>query len=101
METPEVIKTERGYDEDVFGNKSSSRKDKRRIITFTLVLIVFMVLPVCIRMTIDGLKDFSMDWSIFAFLVSIVLILFTAAFAPTSFAQTKEWTAFIQTFQKK
>lgn len=92
--------TGRNYDEDVFGNKSSTRKLRRVIVYFTLFMISIMVITITIRLAVDGLKDVTMDWSIFAFLISIILILFTAAFAPAAFSQSKEWMAFIQSMKK-
>jgi len=82
-------------EKDAFGNHSSTRKLRRQIVYFTLVMIAVMVLPVAVRIAINGLDGLSMDYSIMIFLLSLILILFTAGFAPAAFAQSKEWTAFI------
>lgn len=101
MDTSEAIKTGgHQYEQDAFGNLSSTRKLRRIVVYFTLLIIFCMVTPIAVRLGIDGLSGVSMHWSILAFLLGIVLILFTAAFAPAAFSQSKEWMAFVQTFKK-
>jgi hypothetical protein len=85
----------------VFGNLSSTRKLRRVIAYFALFIILCMVIPIAIRLGIDGLKEVEIHWSVIVFLLSIIVLLFTAAFVPAAFVQSKEWVAFIQTFGKK
>lgn len=91
--------TFRNYNEDVFGNKSSTRKLSNLIVKFTLVVILMIVVPVAIRLSLG--ESVKLDWSVAGFLAFLILTLFTAAFAPKAFAQSKEWMAFIESIRKK
>jgi hypothetical protein len=93
--------TGHNYEEDAFGNLSSTRKLRRKIAYFALIMIAIIVIPISVRVGIDGLTDFKIHWSVIVFLLSIIILLFTAAFVPAAYSQSKEWMAFIQTFNKK
>ncbi len=94
-------KTDNNYEQDVFGNLSSTRKLRRIIAYFALFIIACMVIPIAVRIGIDGITGLKLHWSVIVFLLGIIILLFTAAFIPAAFSQSKEWMAFVQTFNKK
>jgi len=90
--------TNNDYNQDVFGNKSSTRKRANYIIKFTLCLIAAIVIPILVRLGIG--QEVKLDWSVLGLFAFIILTLFTAALAPQAFAQSKEWMAFAETLKK-
>jgi len=90
--------TEKDYNQDVFGNKSSTRKRAGYITKFTLFLIAIFFMPIVIRMAMG--EAIVLDWTIVGLFAFTILTLFTAAFAPQAFAQSKEWMAFAEKLKK-
>lgn len=95
MEEPKVSSN---YNEDAFGNKSSTRRRANWIVRFTLVLTAAFLLPILIRMGLGLTID--LPWELVGLFGFIVLTNFTAAFAPQAFAQSKEWMAYIEKLKK-
>lgn len=87
------------YNQDVFGNKSSTRKRANYITKFTLFLIAIFFIPIMVRISIG--QPVVLDWSLVGLFAFTILTLFTAAFAPQAFAQSKEWMAFAEKLKKE
>ena len=91
--------TNNDYNQDVFGNKSSTRKRAGYITKFTLFLIGLFWAVILVKIILG--QPVALDWSLVGTFVFTILILFTAAFAPQAFAQSKEWMAFAETLKNK
>lgn len=90
--------TQNDYNQDVFGNKSSTRKRANIITKFTLFLIAAFFIPILIRLSMG--EPMELDWTVVGTFAFTILTLFTAAFAPQAFAQSKEWMAFAEKLKK-
>jgi hypothetical protein len=86
------------YNQDVFGNNSSTRKRAMIITRFTLGLIAAFFIPIIIGVAMGKLIE--LDWTIVGLFAFTILTLFTAAYAPQAFAQSKEWMAFAEKLKK-
>jgi hypothetical protein len=87
------------YNQDVFGNKSSTRKRASLITKFTLFLIAIFWLAILVKIIIG--TPVVLDWSLVGLFAFTILTLFTAAFAPQAFAQSQEWMAFAEKLKKE